>query len=447
MKLNDLYHYQEKAVKFILDNPKCALWLGMSLGKTVSTLTAIVKLYESKEIKKVLIVAPLRVCNSVWEQESRLWDHTRHLTFCNLAGGKANRVKAATSKADIFLINRETIHMLLFEYSKRWNWDMIVIDESSSVKNQKSQRFKALKKVISFTKRMVQLTGTPATNSLEDIYSQIYLLDQGERLGRTLTAFRSLYFTQKYNGFGYQLRSESCADTIHSKVKDIVISMQTEDYLELPPVKYVEREIILSPAIFKKYKDFEKDFIYELNSEKSIDAPNIAILQNKLSQTANGTMYDEDRNIINIHSEKLDELEVMVEEAQGEPILLAYNYKHDMQRILDKFPQAELVGKNAETIERWNSGEIPMLLGHPMSLSHGVNMQNGGHIMIWYGLPWSLELYQQFNARLHRTGQKNQVSIYHLIAQDTVEQKILKVLGNKDLQQQSLLNALKYEMG
>ena len=438
----NLHGYQERAVAFIQEKRRCGLFLDMGLGKTSSTLTAISDLRDSFAIHKVLVIAPLRVANSVWAQETRKWAHLKHLRVSVCTGSQKARLTALQADADVFVINRENIDWLV-ENTKKWPFDMVVIDESSSFKNASSQRFKALRRVLPQTEYMVLLTGTPSPNGLLDIWSQMYLIDFGHSLGRTMGAFKQRFFEPDYMGYKFTPR-EGAADKIHDLMASTVIHMSAEDYLELPSrIDLIER-VDMPPAVLDRYKNFEKTLFTELEDGQEIEAMTAAVLANKLLQYANGAMYtNEDGRWSLVHDEKLDRLGEIIEDNQGENILIAYNYRSDLERLKKRFPEAVVLDKSQETIDRWNRGEIKMLLAHPASAGHGLNLHGGGATIVWFGLTWSLELYQQFNARLHRQGQTKPVKILHVIARKTIDERVLDVLSSKNATQKQLLAALK----
>lgn len=440
---DNLHGYQETAIKFIKDNKRVALWLGLGLGKTTSSLTAASDLLDSMAINRVLVVAPLRVANTVWAQEVAQWSHLKHLRVAVCTGSEKQRLSALQHEADIYTINRENIPWLVKHYAKKWPFDAVIIDESSSFKNAGSQRFKALKKVLPYTEYFIELTGTPSPNSLLDIWSQIYLLDFGQSLGRTMTAYKQRFFEQDYMGYNFTPR-KGAADQIYKLVEPFVLSMSAEDYLELPDRIDVNEFIDLPAKSAKAYADFERTLFAELDDGEEIEAISAAALANKMLQWANGAVYTDDQgNWAETHKAKLDALSELVEQNEGENILVAYNYKSDLARLTERFPDAVVLDKNPETITAWNRGEIPMLLAHPASAGHGLNLQRGGAIAVWFGLCWSLENYQQFNARLHRQGQTRPVRIVHIVARDTIDERVLVVLDSKDFGQRKLLEALK----
>lgn len=444
--------YQKLAIEKVLKLPKVGLFLDMGLGKTVITLTAIDELmYSDFEINKVLVIAPLRVAEDTWSRESKKWEHLKHLKIAKVLGSAVQRRKALSQEADIYIINRENVVWLINELSgigNSWDFDMVVIDELSSFKSPKSQRFRALKKYITASERVVGLTGTPAPNGLIDLWSQIYLLDGGIRLGRTLSGYRERYFVPNQRNattiFNYKAK-DGAEDAIKQKLADICISMKAEDWLELPQRMDLIENVALSEKEKTAYKKFEKEKYLQF-MEGEVTAASAGVLTKKLLQFANGAVYMTDGNYAQTSSKKLDRLAEIADTSSGNPILCFYSFRHDVKRIQNKIPFAVEL-KSDEQIEQWNRGEIPLLLVHPASAGHGLNLQYGGNIIVWFGLPWSLELYQQANARLHRQGQTKPVMIHHLIAEATVDERVLACLqGKKDVQEQ-LLQDLKLEYG
>jgi SNF2 family DNA or RNA helicase len=438
-----LHDYQERTVDFIKQKERCGLFLSMGTGKSVSTLTAISDLQDSFAIQKVLVIAPLRVANSTWAQEAEKWDHLKHLKLSVCTGSEKARRSALHREADVYVINRENVTWLVDLYKKKWPFDCVIVDESSSFKNPSAKRFRALKKVLPYTNYMVLLTGTPSPNSLMDLWPQMYLIDFGESLGRTITGYRQRFFEQDFMGYRYTIR-DGCAEKIHNLISDRVISMSAEDYLDLPDRIDLEAKVELPVGVMKRYKELEKTLLAELETGEEVEAVSAAALANKMLQFSNGAAYhDEHKNWAEIHKEKLDALADIVEDNPDENMLVAYNYRFDLERLQKRFPQAVVLDKEQETIDRWNRGEIKMLLAHPASAGHGLNLQRGGSMSVWFGLNWSLELYQQFNARLHRQGQTKPVRIIHIVAKGTIDERVLMVLKDKDATQASLLNALK----
>ena len=439
----DLHGYQNRAVDFIINKRKVALFLDMGLGKTIATLTAIEDLmYDSFDIGKVLIIAPLRVCNTVLEQEAKKWGHTKDLTFINLAGGKANMLKGLQRKADIYLINRENIKALVQQYPfSKFPFDMVVIDESSSFKSHQSQRFKALKMVVHRTSHMVLLTGTPASNGYGDLWSQFYLLDGGERLAKTIGLFRQRYMKADFFGHSYDI-VDGAMKEIQDKIQDVTLSMSADDYLELPDFIPSVLGNKLEGKLKKQYLVFEKQMVLGIDGVDGVNAVSAAALTNKLLQFCSGNIYDEDRKVHHIHDLKIDTLKEIIEENPDDNILVAYNFKHELAALTKAFPKAVTLDKKGEAILEWNKGNIKLMFAHPASAGHGLNLQHGGSLMVWYGFTWSLELYQQFNARLHRQGQKNHVRCLHIAVGD-IEYKLMTALSQKDATQKTLLEGLK----
>ena len=448
MNESNLHGYQRAAVEHIIAHPYSGLFLDCGLGKTVSALTAVNRLMnEYLEVAKVLVIAPKRVAEDTWTTECAKWEHLRHLRVSKVLGTEKQRKAALREDADLYVINRENVVWLVAQYQGAWPFDMVIIDELSSFKSAKAARFKALRQVRPMTERVVGLTGTPAPNGLIDLWPQLYLLDMGERLEKTITAYRSKYFRPgRTNGqvvFDYKLNAGS-DEMIYKKISDICISMKAKDYLSLPDLIEVPQDIHLPPAKKKQYDEFEKEQVLSLQDEGDISAVSAAALSNKLSQYANGAIYDEDKQVHELHEVKLDALEEIVEAANGQPVLVFYAFKHDAARILKRlkgYGAKQIDG--AEDIAAWNRGEIPVMLAHPASAGHGLNLQKGGHIMVWFSLPWSLELYMQANARLHRQGQSQPVRSYKLIAKGTIDEDIAAALDKKSDKQEALMTAIK----
>lgn len=440
---DDLHEYQDRAIQYIKDKERCGLFLDMGMGKTTSTLTAVCDLIDEMAVSKVLIIAPLRVANSVWRQETEKWRHLEHLRVSVCTGADKARRSALMRDADVYVINRENVKWLVDLHGKKWPFDMIVVDESSSFKNPSSQRFKALKKILPFTNYMVLLTGTPSPNSLMDLWPQIYLADFGERLGRTVTGFRQRFFEQDFSGYKWKIR-DGCADKIHDLISDKVIYMGAEDYLSLPDRIDLEVLVDMPDRARASYRELEKTLLSQIESGEEVEAITAAVLANKLLQFSNGAAYhDEHKNWAEIHTAKLDAMQDLVDENPNDNLLVSYNYRFDLERLLAKFPQAVVLDKEQSTVDRWNKGEIKMLLAHPASAGHGLNLQHGGSMIVWFGLNWSLELYQQFNGRLHRQGQTKPVRIVHIVCKDTIDQRVLGALSDKNATQSSLLKSLK----
>lgn len=447
----ELHDYQKYAVKFIEEHPVSALLLDMGLGKTITTLTAINNLmFDMFEVRKVLIIGPLRVARDTWPAEIEKWEHLHHLRYSVVIGTPDERKSALQANADIYIINRENVDWLVS--NTYFDYDMIVIDELSSFKNHQSKRFKALMKVRPKVKRIVGLTGTPASNGLMDLFAEFRLLDMGERLGRFIGQYRNEYFRpDKQNGYivySYKPLPDA-EERIYEKISDITVSMKAVDHLKMPELISNEYTVKMSEAEKEKYKELKDELILEVQ-DSEITAANAAALSNKLCQMSNGAIYDDSGEIIPIHSRKLDALEDIIESANGKPVLVAYWFKHDRTRIAERLNKRGIIYqeiKSAESIKSWNSGKLPVALIHPASAGHGLNLQSGGNFLVWFGLTWSLELYSQTNARLWRQGQQSEtVIIQHIVTKGTVDEKILKALKEKDETQTALMSAVKAEL-
>ncbi len=447
------HDYQSYATEFILSHPVAAILLQMGLGKSVITLTAMQELFHRGEIHKALVIAPLRVARDTWPEEIRKWDHLKDLTYTVAVGTADERRKALAVSPQITLINRENVPWLVEHLGNRFDYDMVVIDELSSFKNWEAKRFRSLMKVRPRVARVVGLTGTPSPNGYMDLFAEYRVLDLGERLGRFITRYREAYFTPDRWGngqvFSWKLRP-GAEEAIFRKISDITVSMKSVDHLKMPecvmnnvPVHMDERESAL-------YETLKEDlYLRVLNRDgiKEIDAKNASVLCNKLSQMANGAVYTEDSEVARIHDRKLDALEDLIEAANGNPLLVAYWYQHDIDRIRQRFPDVRVL-KSSEDIRDWNAGKIQLAAIHPASAGHGLNLQAGGSTLVWFGLTWSLELYQQTNARLWRQGQKAEtVVIHHLVMEGTIDERILQALKNKDRSQESLIDAVKAQIG
>lgn len=435
----NLHPYQRRAIEFIRHNPRAALWIDMGLGKTVTTLTALVDLLRDGRVRQVLVIAPLRVAQHTWPAEVREWEHLQGLEITVAAGlSPKARQEAVESGAPITVINREQIPWLVDHFGQAWPFDAVVIDESSSFKSHASKRWKALRKVLGKIERMVQLTGTPAPNSLLELWPQVYLLDGGKRLENTRGKFLEKYCRQVGNPSWaqWEVRGDR-VEAIYKKVADVVLRMSAEDYLKMPKRIDSTVRVTLPPKARKAYEQMEKEFLLRVDRGEVL-AANAAVQINKLLQVSNGAVYDAEKEWHELHTAKLDALDEIIESA-NEPILLAYHYKSDLERLLDRYPQAEVLGTDPQTIESWNDGMISLLLAHPASAGHGLNLQRGGSVIVWFGLSWSLELYEQFCARLHRQGQKKPVRVYHILADTGADHAVYDVLKNKQETQSSLL--------
>ena len=443
------HDYQAHTTQFIIDHPESAIFLGMGMGKTISTLTAINDLVRNRfETQKVLVIAPIRVARDTWPAELNKWDHLAGLTVSPIIGTAKQREAAANRRADIYTIGRENIPWLVKHHGGRWPYDMVIIDELSSFKNPQAKRFKALKKVRPKINRIVGLTGTPAPNSLLDIWAPFRLIDNGQRLGKYITHYRDQYFTPgRRNGavvYNWNLRP-GADQAIYDNIADITVSMRTTDYLQLPEATHQHITVQL-PAKARKHIDtLKRDLVLDLDDD-TIDAANAATLSLKLQQLAGGAIYNEaGDDYITIHDEKIQALTELVDQAAGNSMLVCYWFKHERDRILNTIPAARVLDTQQD-FEDWHAGRIPVALIHPASAGHGLNLQTGGHIMVWYTTPWSLELYEQANARLHRQGQTEPVSIIHIDTADSIDQTIHQALTRKDTTQQALITAVKAQL-
>lgn len=443
------HDYQTYATKFIEEHPVAAVLLDMGLGKSVITLTAIKNLcLDTFEVQKILVIAPLRVARDTWKAELEKWEHLRCIKYSVAVGTEAERKAALQKPANLYIINRENVGWLIEQSGLPFDYDMVVIDELSSFKSHQAKRFRSLMKVRPTVKRMVGLTGTPSSNGLMDLWAEFRLLDMGKRLGRFITHYRDEFFRpDKRNGqviFSYKPK-DGAEEEIYRRISDITISMKSTDFLQMPECVINEVEVSLSDKEMKMYDGLKKDLVLAI-ANKEIDAVNAGALSNKLSQMANGAVYDVDKNYIEIHDRKLDALEDLIEQANGKPVLVAYWFKHDLERIKKRFTVREI--KTSKDIADWNKGSIPVAVIHPASAGHGLNIQEGGSTLIWFGLTWSLELYLQTNARLWRQGQKSKtVVIHHIITKGTTDERIMKALRTKETTQEALMDAVKAEIG
>ncbi|WP_418515070.1 SNF2-related protein [Erysipelothrix rhusiopathiae] len=443
MKYNP-HEYQSYATEFILSHPISAVFLEMGLGKSVITLSAIFDLcLDSFLVCKVLVIAPLRVARDTWPAEIKKWDHLKGLSYSVAVGTEKERIDALKKQSTLYIINRENVDWLVHKSGIPFHFDMVVIDELSSFKSYGAKRFKSLLKVRPSVKRIVGLTGTPSSNGLMDLWAEFRILDLGQRLGRYISHYRNTYFKpDKRNAqivFSYK-PLPGAEEEIYKQISDITISMKSTDYLKMP--EYVSNEVFvtLSDKEWKVYSDFKEDMVANLGDEE-IDAVNAAVLSGKLLQMANGAVYDSENKAHVIHDKKLDALEDLIEGANGKPVLVAYWYKHDLERIKDRFPVRQI--QSSKDIEDWNNSEIPIAVIHPASAGHGLNLQSGGSTLIWFGLTWSLELYQQTNARLYRQGQKDTVIVHHIITKNTIDEDVLLALTKKEKTQDALIDAVK----
>ena len=446
MKYNP-HDYQKYATKFIITHPISAILLDCGMGKSSITLNAINQLmYDYFEVSKLLVICPLRVANT-WVDEIAKWDEFNHIIYSLVIGSETERLRALNSKADIYIINRENVDWLINKSGFPFDFDMVVIDELSSFKSAAAKRFKSLLKVRPKVKRIVGLTGTPSSNGLMDLWAEFKILDMGERLGRYITHYRNNFFIpDKRNQqmiFSYKPRP-GAEDAIYRLISDITISMKSADFLKMPECIMNEVEVELSEKERSVYDKLRQEMVISLGEEE-IDASNAATLSGKLLQMANGAIYNEEKSVFHIHNRKLDALEDLIEGANGKPVLVAYWYKHDLDRIKKSFKVREI--KTSKDINDWNNGKIPIAIIHPASAGHGLNLQSGGSTLIWFGLTWSLELYQQTNARLWRQGQKSTVVIHHIISKDTIDEDVMKALRLKEKTQTDLIDAVKARIG
>ena len=438
------HDYQTRAIILAEKLPKLGLFLDMGLGKTVITLTAIRDLiYDRFEVQRVLVIAPKRVAQDTWSRESAKWDHLKELRIELMTGDRRQRAEALDRDADVYVIGRDNVRWLVEHLGGKWPFDMVVIDELSSFKNPRAVRFRMLRRVIVRSERVIGLTGTPSPNGLMDLWAEIYLLDRGERLGRTLGIYRETYFRpgarNGYTVYRWDPRP-GAAKQIRAKLSDLCVSMSAEDYLELPDRMDNVIHVQLSDKEMALYRQMEQEQLLQLDGEDVV-ALSAAAVMNKLLQIANGRVYTDEHAVVNVHSKKLEALEEIVDTTDG-PVLVFYSYQHDLEAIREAFPDAWMLSKPSD-IDDWNAGRVRMLLAHPASVGYGLNLQDGGHVIVWYGLTWSLELYQQANARLHRQGQKMPVIVHHLVADGTADEQVLKALEKKDTSQAALLAALK----
>lgn len=443
--------YQKFCIEKAIEIKKIGLFLDMGLGKTVTTLTVIKELkYNRFEVRKVLVIAPKKVAEGTWTREKDKWEHTRMLRVSPVLGSQTKRIRALNTPADLYIVNRENVSWLVDYYWNSWPFDMVVVDESSSFKSHKAKRFKALASMGNHINRMIILTGTPSPNGLDDLWSQVYLLDGGERLGKRYTQFRERYFDPGDRGnnvvYNYKAKPGS-EDSILQRISDICISMKAEDYLQLPEITYHAIPVELDEKSRKAYRDLERKMVLELpEDEEEISVTSAAALSNKLLQLGNGAIYDDDRHIHEVHNCKIEAFLELIESLQGKPALVFYNYQHDKVRILKALEKSGLrirELKNTQDEDDWNAGKIDILLTHPASSAYGLNLQLGGNHVIWFGLTWNYELYTQANKRLHRQGQKERVIIHHMICTGTRDEDVMQALEQKDNVQEWVMKSLK----
>ena len=443
--------YQQYCINKIIQIKKLGLFLDMGLGKTVTTLTAVKELkYNRFEVRKVLVIAPKKVAEGTWTKEKDKWEHTEQMRVSRILGSKQKRIRALNTPADLYIINRENVVWLVDYYRNSWPFDMVVVDESSSFKSHNAKRFKALASVGPRIDRMVELTGTPSPNGLNDLWSQLFLLDEGERLGKRYTQFRERYFQPDKRGadgmvYSYEAKPGT-EESILQKISDICISMKAEDYLQLPDITCHQIPVVLDAKAEKAYRELERKMVLELPEEEEISVTSAAALSNKLLQLANGAIYDEDRNIHEIHGCKIEAFLELVESLQGKPALVFYNYQHDRIRILKALEKSGLRVRELKTAgdeDDWNAKKIDILLTHPASSAYGLNLQEGGNHVVWFGLTWNYELYTQANKRLHRQGQTERVIIHHLVCEGTRDEDVMTALERKDDVQEWVMESLK----
>lgn len=445
------HEYQRHCLQRIIDTKKIGLYIDMGLGKTVTTLTAIKELkYERLQVRKILVIAPKKVAESTWSKEKDKWDHTKMLRVSKVLGSTAKRIQALNTPADLYIINRENVVWLVDYYRNAWPFDMVVIDESSSFKNHKSKRFKALASISGKITRLVELTGTPSPNGLEDLWAQVYLLDGGERLEKRYTQFRERYFNPGDRGqniiYNYKPKLGS-EQAILDKISDICISMKSEDYLQLPDLIEDVIHVELDPKARKAYNDLERQMVLALPEEEDeISVTSAAALSNKLLQLANGAVYDEGHSVHSVHDCKIEAFMELVESLNGKPALVFYNFQHDKDRIKAALEKTGLRVRELKTPQDendWNAGQIDILLAHPASCAYGLNLQQGGNHVIWFGLTWNYELYSQANKRLHRQGQTEKVIIHHLVCSGTRDEDVMEAISRKDDVQNWVMESLK----
>ena len=444
--------YQQHCINKVIEIAKLGLFLDMGLGKTVTTLTAIRQLkYDRFEVRKVLVIAPKKVAEGTWTREKDKWEHTKILRVLPVLGSQAKRIRALNTPADIYIINRENVCWLVDYYRNDWPFDMVVIDESSSFKSHTAKRFKALASISSRITRLVELTGTPSPNGLDDLWSQVFLLDGGERLGKRYTQFRERYFDpgrRGADGMVYDYKAKPGSEqSILERISDICISMKAEDYLQLPDIIYHTVPVVLDPKALKAYQEMERKMVLELpEDEEEISVTSAAALSNKLLQLANGALYDDGHQVHEIHDCKLEAFTELIESLQGKPALVFYNFQHDKTRILKALEKTKLrirELKKPQDEDDWNAGKIDILLAHPASAAYGLNLQQGGNHVIWFGLTWNYELYTQANKRLHRQGQTEKVIIHHLVSTGTRDEDVMQALEKKDDVQNWVMESLK----
>jgi SNF2 family DNA or RNA helicase len=439
----DMHKYQWTMIDWVLNNPKCALWAGVGLGKTVVALSAINTLLLRKTINKVLIVAPLRVATNVWPSEINAWEHLKHLRSALIRGTPAQRKEQLNSSAEIHLINKELLPWLIDECSDRneWPYDLTVLDDSSA-RNSKTKRFKSLRMVRPHMPRLVELNATPAPNGLLNLWGPMFLIDGGERLGRTMTSYKRAYFDADYMGFNFTLKP-GASDDIYTAVQDRCLSLTSNDHLDLPPCNHNIIPLVMEPGVKEQYKELEREFVLELETGL-ITASQAAVLSNKLIQFCSGAVYTEPDIWTTVHNQKMEALKELVDEMAGQPLLIAYNYRHELDRLRSEFPSGRVLDTKQDE-DDWNAGSVPLMFVHPQSCGHGLNLQYGGCNLVWYSLTWNLELFDQLIGRLDRQGQTKPVFVHMFIFDDTIEALMVRRLQDKSVTQDELLTAMKEE--
>lgn len=440
------HDYQRYCINRLLADDALGLFLDMGLGKTVITLTAVNDLkYNRFAIRRALVIAPKKVAEATWSNEASKWEHLKHLRIVPVLGSRQKRIRALNTPGDVWVINRDNVAWLVEHYRNAWPFDMVILDELSSFKNHQAQRFKVLTWIRPHIKRIVGLTGTPAPNGLLDLWAQVFLLDRGQRLEKNITGYRTKYFEKNYNGFGYTAKP-GADDVIQQRIGDICISMKAEDYLELPDCTPNVIPVVLDSKAEKLYKQMEKELLLEIDDDTEITATSAAVLSGKLLQLCNGALYDADRNVHEIHDCKIEAFMELIEQLNGKPALVFYSFQHDLTRIQKALEKTGLRIRELKTPQDqtdWNTGKIDILLAHPASAAYGLNLQDGGNHVVWFGLNWSLELYEQANGRLHRQGQKQKVILHHLVVQGGADEDVMAALESKATTQNKLLEALK----
>ncbi len=441
------HDYQRHCIDKLIENPRYGLYIDMGLGKTIITLSAIKHLRDYMFLaRKVLIIAPKKVAENTWQSEAKKWKHTEHYTFSAIMGSEKKRIEAIYAKADIYVINRDNVTWLIDFLKHEWDFDTVIIDESTSFKNPKAKRFKSLTHILPRVDRLIELSGTPSPNGIQDLWAQVFLLDEGERLGKSFYGFRQRFYSKDpYKPHTWELKSggySSCTNLI----SDICLSLKSDDYIKLPDLISQHIEVSLTPKALREYEELERKMILDLPDLEDISATNAAALSTKLLQLASGAVYDDEGRWSAINTCKIDALTEMIESLQGEHLIIYYQYRHEKERILQvlkKFKLRVSCLENKEDEEKWNRGEIDVIVGHPQSMAYGLNLQGGGNHIIWFSLPWSYEFYTQANKRLHRQGQGKPVIVHSLITKGTRDEDVLTAIKNKKTTQDAVIESLK----